>query len=38
MNGYAETMNRETKRRVEIAVALAAVALLYLLNWLTGNL
>lgn len=38
MNGYAETMNRETKRRVEIAVALATVALLYLLNWLTGNL
>ena len=26
MNGYAEAMNRETKRRVELAVALATVA------------
>lgn len=38
MNGHAETMNRETRRRIEIAVGLATAALLYLLNWLTGNL
>lgn len=31
-------MDREKRTRIEIAVGLTAVALLYLLNWLTGNL
>lgn len=31
-------MDREKRTRIEIAVGLAAVVLLYLINWLTGNL
>lgn len=31
-------MDREKRTRIEIAVGLAAVVLLYLFNWLTGNL
>ncbi len=38
MNGNADMMDREKRTRIEIAAALAAVALLYLLNWLTGAL
>lgn len=38
MNGSADMLDREKRTRIEIAAALAAAALLYLLNWLTGNL
>ena len=29
-----ETMDQETRRRIEIGIGIAMVALLYLLNWL----
>lgn len=38
MNGSANMMDREKRTRIEIAVGLATVAILYLLNWLSGNL
>ncbi len=31
-------MHKELKTRIEVVAALAAVAALYLLNWLAGNL
>lgn len=31
-------MHKEIKTRIEVVAALAAVAALYLLNWLAGNL
>lgn len=31
-------MQKELKTQIEVVVALAAVAALYLLNWLAGNL
>lgn len=31
-------MHKELKERIGLAAALAAVAALYLLNWLAGNL
>ncbi len=34
MNGLPNMMNRETKTRVEIALAFATVLFLYLLNWI----
>ena len=36
MNGMPNMMNRETKTRVEIALAFATVLFLYLLNWIAG--
>lgn len=31
-------MHKELKTRIEVVAALTAVAALYLLNWLAGNL
>ena len=31
-------MHKELKTRIEVVAAFAAVAALYLLNWLAGNL
>ncbi len=31
-------MHKELKTRIEVVAAIAAVAALYLLNWLMGNL